>query len=209
MTLWWLYAGSVLGLVVAVGAAVAAGVRRRAFRPFTTLELATAALLICLLHIATLPWQIGLAKVPGLDALIFSIPYTATFLLGLRLIPKVGTATLLIFGEGLLGQFLGRGINPVWWPYYLWSAMSVELLLFAIGGQVRTLPAMLGAGVLRGLIAYSYMYLVLAPFAWHQFYAAWYVGMKLSLGMVGCVLGAVLAWRLAPTIEKATRHANT
>ena len=178
------------------------------FRPFTTLELATAALLICLLHVAVIPWQIGLAKVPGLDALIFSIPYTAIFLLGLRLIPKPGIATLLIFGQGVFGQLLGRGINPAWWPYYLWCAMGVELFLLMVGSQLRSLPAMLGAGVLRGLIAYSYTYLILAPFLWHQFYALWYVGLKIAMGMVGCVIGTVLAWRLAPMIEKATRHAN-
>ena len=69
---------------------VVLGLRKRAFQPFTTLELATAAVLICLLHVAVIPWQIGLAKVPGLDALVFSIPYTAIFLLGLRLVPKTG-----------------------------------------------------------------------------------------------------------------------
>ena len=108
MILPWLYVASVLGLLAAIGTVVFLGVRRRVFRPFTTLELATASLLICLLHVVVVPWQIGLAKVPGLDALVFSIPYTAIFLLGLRLVPKPGTATLLIFGQGLFGQLLGR-----------------------------------------------------------------------------------------------------
>ncbi len=208
MSLLWLYVGSVLGLLAAIGGAVAAGVRKKAFQPFTTLELATAALLICLLHVAVVPWQIGLARVPGLDALVFSIPYTAVFLLGLRLVPKPGSATLLICGQGLFGQLLGRGINPAWWPYYLWCALAVEILLLAMGGRLRTLPAMLAAGVVRGLLAYSYMYLILAPFLWGQFYAPWYVALKIGMGMIGCGIGAVLAWRLAPAIEKATRHAG-
>ena len=171
MILFWLYFASVVGLLVAIGTAVVLGLRKRAFQPFTTLELATAAVLICLLHVAVVPWQIGLAKVPGLDALVFSIPYTAIFLLGLRLVPKPGFATLLIFGQGLFGQLLGRGINPAWWPYYLWCAAGVEILLLIVGNSMRSLPAMLAAGVLRGLLAYSYMYLILAPFLWHQFYA--------------------------------------
>lgn len=208
MTLLWLYVGSVQGLLAAIGGVVAVGVRKRAFHPFTTLELATAALLICLLHVAVVPWQIGLAKVPGLDALVFSIPYTAVFLLGLRLVPKPGTAILLIFGQGLFGQLLGRGINPAWWPYYLWCALAVEILLLTVGSHLRTLPVMLAAGVIRGLLAYSYMYLILAPFLWHQFYAPWYVGLKIVMGMIGCGIGAVFAWRLAPTIEKATRHSS-
>jgi hypothetical protein len=193
MILLWLYFASVVGLLTAIGTTVVLGLRKRAFQPFTTLELATAAVLICLLHVAVVPWQIGLAKVPGLDALVFSIPYTAIFLLGLRLVPKPGFATLLIFGQGLFGQLLGRGINPAWWPYYLWCALGVEILLLSVGGRV---------------LAYTYMYLILAPFLWHQFYAPWYVVWKTLMGLIGCVIGAVLAWQLAPAIEKAARHSS-
>jgi hypothetical protein len=208
MILFWLYIASIVGLFVAIGIAAILGIRKRAFQPFTTLELATAAILICLLHVAVIPWQIGLARVPGLDALVFSIPYTAMFLLGLRLVPKAGFATLLIFGQGLFGQLLGRGINPAWWPYYLWCALGVELLLLLTGGRMKNLAVMLGAGVLRGLLAYTYMYLILAPFLWHQFYAPWYVVAKILMGLIGCVIGAVLAWRLAPVVEKAARQSS-
>ena len=205
MTLAWIYGASVVLLLGTIGVTVFLAVRQRAFRPLSTLELATTALMICLLHVAVVPWQMALAKVPGVDALVFSIPYTAIFLLGLRLVPKPGVATLLIFGQGLFAQILGRGINPVWWPYYLMCAVAVELLLLTTGNAMRSAWKMLAAGVLRGVVAYSYMYLILAPFAWHQFYAWWYVGLKLSLGVVGCIIGGWLAWRLAPAVEKATR----
>ena len=201
----WFYWGSVVLLVAAGAVAVFLAIRKRAFRPLTTLELATLALMICLLHVAVVPWQMALAKVPGLDALVFSIPYTAILLLGLRLVPKPGAATLLIFGQGLFGQILGRGINPAWWPYYLMCAVGIEVLLLLAGNALRSFWTMLSAGVLRGAVAYSYMYLLLAPFLWHQFYAWWYVGLKVSLGIVGCTIGAWLAWRLAPIVEKATR----
>ena len=164
MMLPWPYFASVLGVLAAVGAMVVLGAGR-AFRPFTTVDLATAAVLICLLHVAVVPWRIGLAKAPGVDALVFSIPYTTIFLLGLRLTPKPGFATLLIFGEGLFGQLLGRGINPAWWPYYLGCSVGVEVFLLLAGGRVRTLPIMLGVGQLRGLLAYSYMYLISRPFS--------------------------------------------
>ena len=203
-----LYVISILGLLATIGIVVFCGLRKQLFKPFTTLELAAAALLVCLLYAAAIPWQIGLAKVPGLDALVFSIPYTTIFLLGLRLLPKPGIATLLIFGQGLLGQLLGRGINPAWWPYYLWCAVSVEALLLVIGHSLRTLPAMIATAILRGILAYSYMYLILAPFLWHQFYDWWYIGVKISLGMVGCLIGALFAWRLAPAVEKASHHSS-
>ena len=208
MVLFWFYFASIVGLLMAIGIAVALGVRKRTFQSFTTLELATAATLICLLYVAAIPWQIGLAKVPGLDALVFSIPYTAIFLLGLRLVPKPGMSTLLIFGQGLFGQLLGRGINPAWWPYYLVCAAGVEILLLVVGNSMRSLSAMLAAGVLRGVLAYSYMYLILVPFLWHQFYDWWYIGLKVSTGMIGCIIGTLLAWQLAPAIEKASRHSS-
>ena len=200
-----IYWASVALLLGAGGVAVFLAFHTRAFQPFTTLELATLALMICLLHVAVVPWQMALAKVPGLDALVFSIPYTAIFLLGLRLVPKPGAATLLIFGQGLFGQILGRGINPAWWPYYLMCAVFVEILLLIVGNSLRSAWTMMAAGVLRGVVAYSYMYLILAPFLWHQFYAWWYVGLKTSLGVVGCAVGAWLAWRLAPAVEKASQ----
>lgn len=206
--LFWLYIASVIGLLAAIAAVVFVAIHKRVFQPFTTVELATAALLLCLLQVAVVPWQTGLSKVPGLDALIFSIPYTAVFLLGLRLVPKPGIAMLLIFGQGLFGQLLGRGINPAWWPYYLWCAVGVEGLLLILGNSLRTLPAMLATGIVRGVLAYSYMYFILAPFLWHQFYDSWYIGLKVSMGTVGCIIGALLAWQLAPGIEKATRHSN-
>jgi ABC-type thiamin/hydroxymethylpyrimidine transport system permease subunit len=137
--------------------------------------------------------------------LVFSIPYTTVLLLGLRLVPKAGFATLLILGQGLFGQLLGRGINPAWWPYYLWCGLSVEILLLLAGHHRNSLPVMLATGLLRGLIAYTYMYLVLAPFLWQQFYAPWYIALKTLMGLVGCALGAMFAWRVAPRVEKASR----
>ncbi len=199
----WLYFAAALGLLAALGAALALGARKRPFRPFTAHELAMAAVLICLLRIAVVPWQIGLAKLPGLNALIFAVPYTVIFLLGLRLVPRPGFATLLILGQGLFGQLLGGGINPAWWPYYLWCAFGVEVLLFWTGYQMRNLPVMLAAGMLRGLLASSYTYLIAAPFIWHKFYAPWYIAMMILMDLAGCAIGAAVAWRLGPAVEKA------
>jgi hypothetical protein len=206
MSVTHIYAATVLVLPVGVAAVVVAGRMKGTAFGFTAVELATIALLICLLYVAIIPWSISLSRVPGLDALIFSIPYTVIFLLGLQLVPKPGAATLLIFGQGLLGQLLGRGLNPLWWPYYAWCALIVELFLYAAGRDVRRLPTAIGVAALRGIISYTYTYFVLAPFLWHQFYAWWYVLAKIALGTVGCVAGAYLAWRLAPAIERAARH---
>ncbi len=84
MTLRDAYVASVVGLLALVAVTVLLAFRQRSIRRFKAAELATLALLICLLYVAAIPWQVGLAKVPGIDALVFSIPYTAVLLLGLR-----------------------------------------------------------------------------------------------------------------------------
>lgn len=155
MTLRALYVASLISLVVLVVATGLLAYRRRSLQRFKTAELATLAPLICLLYVAAIPWQIGLAKVPGVDALVFSIPYTAVLLLGLRLVPKPGAATVLVCGAGMFGQLLGRGLNPAWWPYYLWCGLSLDLYLLFVGNALATFRVMLGAAVLRGLLAYS------------------------------------------------------
>jgi hypothetical protein len=208
MSSFWLYAISVALLIVTAGTSLVVGIRYGAFRALTTLDLATAAVLICLLHVAVIPWHVGLARIPGLDALVFSIPYTTVLLIGVCLVPKMGFATLLVFGQGLLGQLLGRGINPAWWPYYLWCAWGVETLLTIAGRQRKRLPFLMAIGLFRGGLAYVYMYLILAPFLWQQFYAPWYVFAKTAMGLVGCAIGAVIAWRLIPRIEKAVRSSG-
>jgi hypothetical protein len=201
------YLATVFLLPVGVTAVFVLGMRKGTAFRFTAVELATIALLVCMLYVAVIPWSISLSRVPALDALIFSIPYTAVFVIGLQLVPKPGAATFLVLGQGLLGQLLGRGLNPLWWPYYAWCALAVELFLCVAGRNMRVLATAVGVAALRGVVSYIYTYLVLMPFLWHQFYAWWYVIMKLSLGTVGCMVGAYIAWRLAPRIEASARHA--
>ncbi len=204
MTLVGIYACTVVALAAVSLCLGAFVLRARSHQAFKLGELATLSALICLMYVSVMPWKIGLAKVPGLDALIFSIPYTTVFLLGLRLVPKPGTALLLIAGQGLLGQLVGTGLNPLWWPYYLWSALVVEAWLAISCDYARSTRSALVIGLARGLTAYSYMYFLLAPLAWKQFYALWYIALKGGLGLVGCAIGALVAVRLAPGIEKAT-----
>ena len=95
---------------------------------------------------------------------------------------------VMIFGQGLFGQLLGRGINPVWWPYFLMCGVVVELFLLSTGHTLNSLRKLIGVGVIRGVVAYCYMYFIIAPFVWNQHYAAWYVALKLCLGVIGCTL---------------------
>ncbi len=198
----WLYFAAALGLLAALGAALALGAQTAlpsVHGPRTgdgrSADLSVAD------RRRSVADRFG--QLPGLNALIFAVPYTVIFLLGLRLVPRPGFATLLILGQGLFGQLLGAGINPAWWPYYLWCALGVEVLLFWTGHEMRNLPVMLAAGMFRGLLAGSYTYLVAAPFIWHKFYAPWYIAMMILMDLAGCAIGAAVAWRLGPAVEKA------
>ncbi|MEN6458978.1 MAG: CbiQ family ECF transporter T component [Thermoguttaceae bacterium] len=198
----WAYPAAVAGLLAVLAIALRFSPQSVRFRPFSLAELATAAALICMLRIAVLPWQIGLAKLPGLNALIFAIPYTVIFLIGLRLVPRPGFAVLLIVGQGLFGQLVGSGVNPAWWPYYLSCAFGAEGVFFLTGYRMQSLPALLAVGVTRGLIAGSYTFLIAAPYIWHKYYAPWYITLVIAMDALGCAVGAIMAWRVAPRIEK-------
>jgi hypothetical protein len=60
--------------------------------------------------------------------------------------------------------------RSAWWPYYLWCGVSLDLDLMLVSQTLHSFRAMLGAAVLRGHLACSYMYLILAPFLWQQSY---------------------------------------
>ncbi|MHC9543399.1 MAG: hypothetical protein AB9903_28140 [Vulcanimicrobiota bacterium] len=199
------YLGSLLLMLILSAGFLAVCFRKRIRLTFTTMELTTGAFLICLMYVSVTPWSISLSKVPGIDALVFSIPYTAVLLIGLQLVPKAGMATLLIAGHGLLGQLTGRGLNPVWWPYYLMCGLAVEMIFLASGCAVRRLYIAILIATARGSIAYVYMYYVLAPFVWHKFYPDWYICAKAAFGIIGSVAGAYMAWKIAPTVEKLSK----
>ena len=197
MTLRLLYLLTTLALLPA-GLALTWALRRRGrLTGFSLRDLTTLALVICLLYVAVLPFRGGLAKIPGLDALVYSIPYTVVLLLGLHLVPKPGAATAVIGGQALLGQLLGGGPNPAYWPYHLWCALVVECFALLPGRR------WLALAVARGVVSYAYYYALLGPLFWHKYYAPWFIALKMGLGAVGCAIGAVLASRLPARVEAA------
>lgn len=184
-------------------AVIAVRLRRQEWRRLTTRELTTLALIICLLQVVLLPFKGGLSRIPGLDALIFSIPYTVVLLLGLYLVPAPGSAASIILGQAVLGQLLGAGLNPVTLPYHLWVALVVEAWQLLPHFDLRRLRSAMALAGLRGTVAYGYSYGLLAPLLWRKHYAVWYVAMKIVTGLIGCLIGALLATRLAPRVEDA------
>lgn len=179
--------------------------KEKAFRPFSTRDLATLALMICVLYAVMMPWAMGLSHIPGLDSLVYAIPYSLVLILTVILVPRPGAATMLICGEGILGQLLMRGINPVWWPYYLLCALAVELVFLVLPGGTRSTAAAFLAGMARAIVSCGSMYWILMPLLWHQHFAVWYVVLKMSLSLTGSIVGVWIALRSAPAIGKAAR----
>jgi hypothetical protein len=202
MDLTTIYLASIALLPLLLGALAAWSAVRRIVQPFTTRDLVTLALMIGLLHVAVLPFKGGLGRIPGLDALVYAIPYTAVLVLALRLVPKPGAAAALILGQALVGQLLGAGFNPAMWPYHLWCALAAECVAVAVGGRLQWLWQAVVLACVRGLVSNAYSYGLVAPLIWRKQYAPWYVATKIVLGLGGCLIGAVVAWRLAPRLER-------
>ncbi len=201
-----LYIGSVIFIALLGAAAFHLMKTRKAIPAFSIQDLVIAALFCSLLYIAILPFKFGLSRIPFVQSFFFSIPYTAVLFIGIRLIPRPGTATLIICGHTLLSQTISSGINPLWWPYALLPSCILELYFLATGNYLETVGNALGAGFLRGLTVYIYFYCFSAPFIWHQFYAPWYIAVQTVQGTAGSMIGALLGVYLGKPIISASRY---
>lgn len=212
--IWWglgrvaepqVWIGLMLGVCALGGALAYAALRRRLFARLTVQDYILAAMFIGLLYAAILPWRLGLGRIPVIHSFIYAIPFTAVLIVGVRIVPRPGGVTLMIFGKGILYQLLGSGINPLWWPDFLIQAFTVEAFLLFTADYARTLQSALAIGFLRGLMSYLYFYFIGAPFIWHTFYAWWYIAMQTGLGLAGSLVGAGIGYRLGRKVEEAFR----
>jgi hypothetical protein len=182
--------------------------KKKLLNTFTTQELVIIALFWSLLYISSLPFKFGLSKIPFIHTFFFSVPYSAVLVIGIKLVPKFGTASLLIFGNSLLSQIISRGINPLWWPYALLSGFVLETYFLITKNYLSTMINALGAGTLRGLVVYLYFYFIAGPFIWHKFYAPWYIFIQTLQGVIGSGLGALIGFTLSKSILKGFKQAG-
>jgi len=180
--------------------------RKNSLLRFDTLELVTISFFIILLYVAILPFKMGLSKIPFIQALFFSIPFTCILLIGIRMVPRPGSATLIIVGHSLFTQIISRGINPLWWPYALLEAVILEGYFAITKDYLKSRHAFAIAGILRGMSVYLYFYFVASPYIWHKFYAPWYIVIQTSQGVLGSVLGALIAYRVSKSVEEAYKY---
>ena len=119
-----LYIISIIFITILGGTIFYISIRKKLLNAFSVRESIIIALFWSLLYAACLPFKFGLSRIPFIHAFFFSIPYSTVLIIGIKLVPKFGTTTLLIFGNSLLGQIISRGINPLWWPYALLSSFT-------------------------------------------------------------------------------------
>jgi ABC-type thiamin/hydroxymethylpyrimidine transport system permease subunit len=180
---------------------------KRQSRPFfSTLDLITIAFSVVFLYVAILPFKMGLSRVPFLHPFFFSIPFTCILMIAVRLIPKLGSVTLLICGNSLFAQIISRGINPLWWPYALAESLSLEVYFFLTRNYAATATNTIFAGALRGAVVYLYFYYISSPYIWHKFYAPWYIAVYTIEGVIGSALGGLLGYKISNFVEKAYRY---
>ena len=180
--------------------------RKNSLLRFNTLELVTISFFIILLYVAILPFKMGLSKVPFIQTFFFSIPFTCILLIGIRMVPRFGSTTLIIVGHSLFTQIISRGINPLWWPYALLEAVVLEAYFAITKDYLKSRHSFVIAGILRGMSVYLYFYFVAAPYIWHKFYAPWYIAIQTFQGVLGSVLGALIAYRVSKSVEEAYKY---
>jgi energy-coupling factor transport system permease protein len=180
--------------------------KRNSLLKFDTLELVIIAFFIILLYVAILPFKMGLSKIPFIHAFFFSIPFTCILLIGIRMVPRMGTATLIILGHSLFTQVISRGINPLWWPYALLEAAVLEIYFAVAKDYLESRRSFLIAGLLRGLSVYLYFYYIASPYIWHKFYAPWYITVQTFQGVLGSMVGGLIAYKVSRSIEEAYKY---
>ncbi len=184
------------------------GYRKKIVQSFSISQTMTLATFACLLFVASLPWRLGLSRF-FLGGFFITIPYAAIILVGLRMVPRFGTATLMVLGYGLLSQVVASGINPLWWPEYLAKGAVLEATcLLARDYGTRRMSAV-WIGTLYGGFGYAFFYLVSAPFIWHMHYDLWYVAWKVFQGIVAGAIGAgVIGYDIAGRVERVAPQAS-
>ncbi len=173
---------------------------------FSTFELITISFFILLMYGAVLPFKMGLSKIPFLHAFFFSIPFTCVLFIGIRIVPKCGTAAFLICGHSLFSQIISRGINPLWWPYAFLESLVLEIYFLLTRNYLKSYYSAIFSGALRGLTVYLYFYFVSAPLIWHKFYAPWYITIQTALGIIGSSIGGILGYRISKAVERAYKY---
>jgi len=173
---------------------------------FNTLDLVIISFFVILLYVAILPFKMGLSKIPFIHAFFFSIPFTCILLIGIRMVPRMGTATLIILGHSLFTQVISRGINPLWWPYALLEAAVLEIYFAVAKDYLESRRSFLIAGLLRGLSVYLYFYHIASPYIWHKFYAPWYIAVQTFQGVLGSMVGGLIAYKVSKSVEEAYKY---
>lgn len=200
----WLAAGLVLSLSLLI---LLAGYWKRQVQPFSAYQTMTLATFVCLLFVASLPWRLGLSRF-FFGCFVMTVPYTAILLVGLRVVPRFGTATLMVLGYGLLSQLVGSGLNPLWWPDYLAKAMVLEGLCLLLGDYGTKRTSAFLTGLCYGGFGYGFFYLVSAPFIWHIHYDLWFIVWKVLQGMAAGAIGSgILGYELAARVERVAPQA--
>ncbi len=179
---------------------------RKRFFSLKTIDLITISFFIVLLYVSILPFKMGLSKIPFIHTFFFSIPFTCILFIGIRAVPKRGAATMIICAHSLFVQLISRGINPLWWPYALIEAFTLEAYFLVTKNYIDSRFHAITAGALRGLVVYLYFYYISAPLIWHKFYAPWYIMIHTVQGAVGSAVGGLIGYQISKTVEKAYKY---
>lgn len=200
-----LYFYSILGIPFLAVIIFVLARRKRAFSTFTNYELITLSLFICLLFVSRLPMRIGLGfgNVLLLNGIIMFAPYIAVLVIGIRLVPKVGSVFLMTIGYGILSTFIYGG-NFLILPYYFLTSFVLELYFLVTGDYVKSLVNTMIGSWLIAVIGGTFFFCVSAPLFYRLHYAPWFIIIRVIFGNgVGALVGAYIGYKVGGVIEKS------
>lgn len=171
---------------------------------FSTKEIIIVFLFVGLLFLCRIPFRI-IGGIFVFRAIVTALPYGIIMLIGIQLVPKPGTATLLICGEAFLSQIIATGLNPIWWPMYLTMSFVIESYCLLVKDYGTRLANAALIGAIKGFLGNFYFYIIGAPFIFHQFYPSWYILLHICLGTIATIAGSIIGYRLFIIIKKGIR----
>lgn len=179
--------------------------KNRILESFSAKEIITIFLFVGLLFLCKIPFRI-IGGIFLLRAVVAALPYGIVLVIGIRMVPKPGTTTLLICGEAFISQIIATGLNPLWWPMYLTMSFVIEIYCLITKDYCSHWINAVIVGAIKGFLGNFYFYVIGAPFIFHMFYPAWYIVLHIIVGTVSTGVGAFIGYRIGINIIKGFKE---
>ncbi|MHA1424541.1 MAG: hypothetical protein ACTSQI_00975 [Candidatus Helarchaeota archaeon] len=200
---WVTYLTIILGLVI-LGVVILIAKKTSMLNKYSTIDLVNITVLASLGSIVfKWIWQVFNDFLGPFGGLLLTIPASLLMVIAIKLVKKLGTATLFFLVWELVNFFIWGSNIMSWFGWYLLEGVTVDALVILLRDYAeRPITASL-YGLTRCFIAYWTTYFWFSPAIWKVYYAPWYAWFQVLIGVVGGVIGGLLGYYTGRRLEKA------